>query len=176
MIRQTERICSRFYIGSFMWPGRCSVFCFNIIVFFVLYFDNWYVLYMHNLKHICTVTADNMSEYRFSLTRIFSYNLWFHPYMGIYRSEKTQIPAYFTQCLCMYVFHIMHITKNCNKYKPFNILYYQYITPVKWIESYLFLITLTFVQSFIWMLHSILLSEVSLVSAFNNMLVSFIFT
>lgn len=30
----------------------CFLFSFNIVVFFVLYFDQWYLLYMHNLKHV----------------------------------------------------------------------------------------------------------------------------
>ena len=44
----------------------CFLFSFNFIVFLVLHFDHWYVLYVHNLIYI-------MSEYGFSVTRIFPY-------------------------------------------------------------------------------------------------------
>ena len=48
-----------------------------------------------------------------------------------------------------------------------------HISPVKWLETYLFLIALTFIRSFVRMLNSILLSEMNHVSGFCNILLSY---
>ena len=115
IMQETVRYCDQtdwkniFKIIHWQYYVILNMFCFffSVLVLwyiFVLYFDYWYVLYLHNLKHV--YAQQLLPEYGFSLTCIFRYK------HIIYDSEKSCIQTYFTQWLCMQVFQIMHVTKD----------------------------------------------------------------
>ena len=92
----------------------CFLFSFNIIVFFALYFNHWYVRYVHNLKHVHVQPLRTICQNTGFLWPVYScFYPVYSPYTGVYRSEKTRILAYFMKWLCMHVFRIMYVTKNC---------------------------------------------------------------